>query len=71
MHKKSQHTYHNVRYQCNECEFMANEVETLNIHFGRKNAEKLQCGLCDKTFESPGHLANHQMKCEIFMCANT
>ena len=70
-HKKSQHTYHNVRYQCNECEFMANEVETLNIHFGKKHTEKPQCGLCDKTFESLSLLENHQIKCEIFMCSNS
>ena len=50
---------------------MANKVETPNVHFGRKHTEKPQCGLCDKTFESPGHLANHQIKCEIFMCANS
>ena len=35
-HKKSEHTYHAVRYQCNECDFMANEVETLDVHL-KKN----------------------------------
>jgi hypothetical protein len=51
-HKKREHTYHTVQFQCNECEFMANEVETLNVHFGRKHTNKKQCGLCDKTFRS-------------------
>ena len=55
-HKKLQHTYHNVRYQCNECEFMANEIETLDVHFGRKHANKFQCGLCDKIFETSTNL---------------
>ena len=70
-HKKSQHTYHNVRYQCNECEFMANEVETLNIHFGKLHSEKPQCGLCDKFCENSENLVNHLSKCEIHMCANS
>ena len=69
-HKKSQHTYHSVKYQCNECEFMANEVETLNVHFGKKHANQSQCGLCDKTFETSGSLAAHLTKCEVFMCAS-
>ena len=70
-HKKSQHIYHSVRYQCNECDFMANEVETLNIHFGKTHTEKPQCGLCDKFFESSEGLSKHLLKCEILMCANS
>ena len=50
---------------------LLNEVETLNVHFGRKHTKNPQCCLCDKIFESPRHLANHQIKCEIFMCANS
>ena len=50
---------------------MANEVETLNVHFGKKHASQSQCGLCDKTFESSGSLAAHLTKCEVFMCANS
>ena len=51
-HKEANHTYHYVRYQCNECEFMANEVETLDVHFGRKHSSTNQCGLGDKMFDS-------------------
>ena len=50
---------------------MANEVETLNVHFGMKHAPKNQCGLCDKIFESSSSLAAHLTKCDIFMCANS
>ena len=32
-HKKSEHTYHFVKFQCNECEFMAVEPHTLHVHF--------------------------------------
>ena len=47
-HKKREHSYHTVKYQCNECEFMANEAETLNVHFGKHHSNKKQFGLCDK-----------------------
>ena len=68
-HKKSQHTYHNVRYQCNECDFLANEAETLNVHFGIKQTNK--CGLCDNFFENSAILIEHLTNYEIFMCANS
>ena len=67
-HKKSQHTYHSI-YQCNECDFLANEVETLNVHFGIKHTNK--CGLCDTIFESSAKVTEHLNKCEVFMCANS
>ena len=34
------HLYHVVRYQCNECDFMANEIETINLHFGKNHSDK-------------------------------
>ena len=70
-HKKNEHTYHYVKYQCNECEFMANEEQTLHVHFGREHAKKKQCGLCDKDFNDSKQLDDHLSKCEIFVCGNS
>ena len=70
-HKKSDHTFHSVRYQCNECDFMANEVQSLHLHFGTKHSIKKQCGLCDKYFENSKHLEHHLSECEIFVCSNS
>ena len=39
-HKKSEHTFHVVKFQYDECDFMANEVETLHVHFGLHHSEK-------------------------------
>ena len=33
-HKKTEHTCHYVKCQCNECDFMAKEEQTLHVHFG-------------------------------------
>ena len=70
-HKKSEHTFHVVKFQCDECDFMANEVETLHVHFGLHHSEKKECGLCDKEFKTSKQLEDHQTKCEIFMCSNS
>ena len=70
-HKKAEHTFHNVKYQCNECEFMANEVQTLHVHFGINHSIKKQCGLCDKNFENSKLLEDHHSECEIFLCSNS
>lgn len=70
-HKKSEHTFHDVKYQCDECEFMANQVETLHVHFGIHHSDKKQCGLCDKDFNTSKQLEDHQTKCQIFMCSNS
>ena len=70
-HKKTQHTYHYVKYQCNECEFMALEEETMSVHFGRKHSNKNQCGLCDKIFATSTILNDHLITCEVFMCSNS
>ena len=70
-HKKSEHIFHNIKYQCNECEFMANEVQTLHVHFGISHTIKKQCGLCDKYFENAKLLEDHLSQCEIFLCSNS
>ena len=46
-HKKREHMFHTVKFQCNECQFMANEPQILQEHFGMEHSTK-QCGLCDK-----------------------
>ena len=47
-----------------------NEVETLHVHFGRKHAERKQCGLCDKNFKSYKMLDDHKSQSEALMCSN-
>ena len=63
-HKKREHTYHIVKFQCNECEFMANEPHTLQVLFGINHATKKQCGLCDKDFNNSEELEEHLTECE-------
>ena len=67
-HKKKEHTYHIVKFQCNECEFMANDPHTLQVHFGLNHSLNKQCGLCDENFKNCEQLEEHLTKCEIFVC---
>ena len=71
MHKKNEHTYHYVKFQCNECDFMAKEEQTLHVHFGRKHSVKKQCGLCDRDLKNLEQLDDHLSHCEIFVCCNS
>ena len=50
---------------------MANEVETLDVHFGKKHSDKNQCGLCDKTFDTSKLLDDHLTQCKICMCSKS
>ena len=50
---------------------MANEVETLHVHFGRKHSDIKQCGLCDNNFDTSKMLDDHQSQCEVLMCSNS
>ena len=70
-HKKREHMFHTVKFQCNECQFMANEPQTLQVHFGMEHSTKKQCGLCDKEFTSKKELETHLTICEIFVCDNS
>ena len=70
-HKKREHISHTVRYQCNECPSMANELQTLQVHFGKNHSAKKTCGLCDKVFNNSKELEQHLIHCEIFVCDNS
>ena len=69
-HKKTDHTFHYVKFKCNECDFMAKEEQTLHVHFGLKHSVKKQCGLCDKDFDNSKQLDEHLSQCEIIVCDN-
>ena len=68
LHKKNCHTFHSVRYRCNACDFLSQEIETMNVHYSREHGNN-QCGLCDKNFKTRKDLDEHLSKCEIFLCS--
>ena len=67
-HKKREHMFHYVKFQCNECDSMANDPHTFHVHFGLHHALKKTCGLCDKEFHNSEDLKEHLSKCEVFVC---
>ena len=50
---------------------MANEVQTLHVHFGINHFIKKQCGLCDKYFDNYKHLEDHLSACDMFVCSKS
>ena len=63
--------FHYVKFQCNECEFMANDPHTFHAHFGIHHTVKKTCGLCKKEFKNSEDLKEHLSKCEIYVCDNS
>ena len=50
---------------------MANEPQTLHVHFGKLHSVNKQCGLCDRNFKTSEQLDEHLLQCEIFVCSNS
>ena len=70
-HKKNEHTYHTVKFQCNECEFMASDPHTLQVHFGINHSSTKHCGLCDDEFKNAEEVEDHLTQCKIHVCSNS
>jgi hypothetical protein len=72
-HKKEEHSYQYVKFQRNECDFMANEPQTLHVKFGKLHSVKELCGLvidlfttlnsgCRDTYEKVSDISEHIQK---------
>ena len=41
------HSYKEIRYKCEECDFIGQNEVTIEVHLGKLHSEKFECGLCD------------------------
>ena len=62
------HTYRYVKYQCNECEFMAADSVDMSVHVGKAHGENYECGLCEYIAEDFENLEMHLFTCEVYKC---
>ena len=63
-HKKMEHMFHYVKFQCNECEFMANDPHTFHVHFGIHHTIKKSQHGCGRWAPQP----NLTPPCSDFAC---
>ena len=40
------HSYKEIRYKCEECDFVGQNEVTMEVHFGKLHPAKFECGLC-------------------------
>ena len=41
------HSYKYAQYQCEDCEYVGQNEETMDVHNGRAHCENFECGLCE------------------------
>ena len=62
------HSYKEAKFQCEDCEFVGNTRETMNVHIGRFHTDQFECGLCERNLGNSSSLDVHLNTCEIYRC---
>ena len=63
------HTYRTVDMKCEDCDFLANDDLSLEVHAARKNSGNFECALCGFVAKDEENLNIHLHTCEIFQCS--
>ena len=66
-HMKS-HSYKEAKFKCEDCEFVGERFETMEVHMGKCHTDKFECGLCEKNFKDIETLETHLNTCEVYRC---
>ena len=66
-HLKS-HSFKKIIYKCEDCDFLAPNDLTLEVHAGRVHSGNFECGLCDYTGKNLEKLYLHKKTCETYTC---
>ena len=67
MHMKY-HSYKQVEYECEECDYCAENEPSMEVHIGRAHSESFECGLCEFVAGDLEKLETHLFTCEIYEC---
>ena len=62
------HSYKEARFKCDECDFVGQNLKSIEVHVRRKHSEKYECGLCDFEAGSSENIEMHLTTCELFEC---
>ena len=63
-----EHSYKTLRYKCEHCDFLFNDMMSLDVHVGRKHSGNFECGICGFEAKSEENLNIHLHTCETFTC---
>ena len=63
-----EHTYKELKFKCEDCDFLVNDILSLDIHVGRKHSGNFECAICGFKAKSEDNLNIHLHTCETFSC---
>ena len=55
-------------FECKDCNFLSNMIETMEVHFGKCFVDQLFCGLCEWRSDNLENLETHLKSCEVYEC---
>ena len=62
------HSFKEVKFKCEDCDFVGQSRETMEVHIGKSHTDNFECGLCELTFGNIGKLETHLNTCEVYRC---
>ena len=54
-----QHTYKELIFKCEDCDFLVNDILSLDVHVGRKHSGNFECAICGFKAKSEDNLNIH------------
>ena len=63
-----QHSYKKLIYKCEDCEYLASDELTLEVHSGKVHSGIFECALCGYKGSDLENLELHLGTCETFEC---
>ena len=63
-----EHTYITLKFKCEDCEFLASDELSLEVHAERKHTGNFECPICTYKANSEDSFNIHLHTCETFTC---
>ena len=62
------HSFKEAKFKCEDCDFVGQSRETMEVHIGKSHTDNFECGLCELNFGNIGKLETHLNTCEVYRC---
>ena len=62
------HSFKEAKVKCEDCNFVGQSRETMEVHTGKNHTDNFECGLCEHNFVNIGKLETHLNTCEVYRC---
>ena len=62
------HSFKKAQYKCEDCNFVGQSVETMEVHNGKGHNDAFECGICDISLGNSESLDTHLITCEVYKC---